>query len=235
MSITSRTILGCVKRLSGISGVPGAVWAYVRSAPGTYVWLAILFFTTVALHHMSPEFEQEFLRQRSTNIHELSRHPVRVLVASAMWIDGGNWLPYVALYSVFHAQVERWLGTARWLVVCVAAHVLATLISEGALARAIQDGLAPQSSVNTLDVGVSYALAGAVAVLFHRIPSPWRYGYLAVVLVVYGVPMTAGPTFTDFGHAVSVLIGLGCYPLVRGRGRVRNPKETAAVPPGGDC
>ncbi|WP_079661473.1 rhomboid-like protein [Streptomyces sp. 3214.6] len=232
MSITSRTILGCVKRLSGVSGVRRAVWAYVRSAPGTYVWLTILFFTTVALHHMSPEFEQDFLRQRSTNIHELSRHPVRVLVASAMWIDGGHWLPYVVLYSVFHAQVERWLGTARWLAVCAAAHVLATLISEGALARAIREGLAPQSSVNTLDVGVSYALAGAVAVLFYRLPAPWRYGYLAVVLFVYTVPMTAGPTFTDFGHFVSVLIGLACYPLVRGRGKLRNPKETAAVPPG---
>lgn len=79
------------------------VWAYIRSAPGTYVWLAVLFVTTVALHHMSPEFEEEFLRQRSTNIHELSSNPVRVLIASAMWIDGGHWLPYVVLYSVFHA------------------------------------------------------------------------------------------------------------------------------------
>lgn len=50
-----------------------AVAAYVRSAPGTYVWLLILFLTTVALHHMSPDFEEDFLRQRSTNIHELSR------------------------------------------------------------------------------------------------------------------------------------------------------------------
>ena len=105
--------------------------AYIRSAPGTYVWLAVLFVTTVALHHMSPEFEEEFLRQRSTNIHELSSNPVRVLIASAMWIDGGHWLPYVVLYSVFHAPAERWLGTARWLAVCAAAHVLATLISEG--------------------------------------------------------------------------------------------------------
>ncbi|WP_372481734.1 MULTISPECIES: rhomboid-like protein [Streptomyces] len=208
------------------------MWAYVRSAPGTYVWLAVLFVTTVALHHMSPEFEQEFLRQRSTNIHELSRHPVRVLVASAMWIDGGYWLPYAVLYSVFHARAERWLGTARWLAVCAAAHVLATLISEGALAKAIRDGLAPQSAVNALDVGVSYALSGVVAVLAYRIGPPWRYGYLAAVLVFYGFPLTAGPTFTDFGHFVSVLVGLACYPLVRARERVRNPKETAPVPPG---
>jgi hypothetical protein len=205
------------------------VWTYIRSAPGTYAWLMILFFTTVALHAMSPEFEQHFLRQRSTNIHELSQNPVRVLISSAMWTDSGYWLPYAALFTVFHAQAERWLSTARWLVVCVAAHVLATLLSEGALLMAIRNGMAPQSAVNTLDVGVSYALAGVMAVLTYRIATPWRYGYLAAVLVLFTVPLATGPTFTDFGHFVSVLIGLACYPLARGRGKTWNPKETLAT------
>ncbi|MFJ5308443.1 rhomboid-like protein [Streptomyces sp. NPDC088350] len=205
------------------------VWTYVRSAPGTYVWLGILFVTTVALHHMSPDFEQDFLRQRSTNIHELSNNPVRVLFASAMWIDGGRWLPYAVLYTVFHAQAERWLGTARWLMVCVAAHVLATLISEGALLWAVKNGVAPESAVNTLDIGVSYALAGVVGVLVYRIAAPWRYPYLVIVLAVYGVPLATHRTFTDLGHFTSVLIGLACYPLVRGCGKAWNPKETVAA------
>lgn len=210
-------------------GLGERVWAYVRSAPGTYVWLAILFVTTVALHHMSPQFEQDFLRQRSTNIHELSNDPTRVLVQSAMWIDGGHWVPYAVLYTLFHAQAERWLGTLRWLMVCVAAHVLATLISEGALLMAVRDGMAPYSAINTLDIGVSYALAGVVAVLTYRIATPWRYAYLAVVLLVYGLPLAESPTFTDLGHFVAALIGLACYPLVRGRGKAWNPKETPAT------
>lgn len=196
-----------------------AAAAYVRSAPGTYVWLTVLFFTTVALHHMSPAFEQDFLRQRSTNIHELSQNPVRVLITSAMWIDGGHWLPYAALYTVFHAQAERWLGTLRWLAVCVAAHVLATLISELALLQAIHDGHAPNSAVNSLDIGVSYALAGVVAVLTYRIAAPWRYLYLAGLLAFYAVPLVASRTFTDVGHFLSVLVGLACRPLVGDRGR----------------
>ncbi|WP_107091551.1 rhomboid-like protein [Streptomyces sp. MMG1533] len=202
------------------------VWTYVRSAPGTYVWLTVLFVTTVAMHRMSPQFEDEFLRQRSTNIHELSSNPVRVLFASAMWIDGGRWLPYAVLYSVFHAPAERRLGTARWLAVCVAAHVLASLISEGALLWGIRHGMAPRSALDTLDIGVSYALAGVVAVLAYLIPSPWRYGYAVAVLLVYGVPLVAGRTFTDLGHFASMLIGFGCYSLVRGRVKARNPKET---------
>ncbi|MFE9610385.1 rhomboid-like protein [Streptomyces sp. NPDC006012] len=210
--------------------VPGAAAAYVRSAPGTYAWLLILFATTVALHYMPPGFEQEFLRRRSTNIHELSRDPVRVLITSAMWIDGDHWLPYAALYTVFHAQAERWLGTLRWLVVCVAAHVLATVISELTLLHAIDVGAAPQRAADTLDVGVSYALTGVVGVLTYRIAPPWRYGYLAAVLIFFLLPFVTGATFTDVGHLLSLLIGLACRPLVRGRGKARNPKETLTAP-----
>jgi hypothetical protein len=198
---------------------------YVRSAPVTYVWLALLLVTTVLMHHMSPEFETEFLRQRSTNIHELSTNPVRVLISSALWIDGGSWLPYAVLYSLFHAPAERWLGTLRWLAVAVAAHVLATLASEGALLWAIRHGLAPESSVNTLDIGVSYALAGVIAVLTYHLAPPWRYAYLVGVLTVYGIPLVAGRTFTDLGHFTSVLIGLACYPLTRHRGATWNPAD----------
>lgn len=219
-----------MNRLMGfLRGLGSRVRWYVRSAPGTYIWLAILFLTTVALHYMSPAFEQQFLRQRSTNLHELSDNPVRVLIASAMWIDGGHWMPYAFLYTVFHAPAERWLGTVRWLTVCVAAHVLATLISEGALLKGIHDGIAPQSAADTLDFGVSYALAGVIGVLAYRIATPWRYPYIAVVLLVYGLPLTESPTFTDLGHFVSVWIGLACFPLVRGRGKAWNPKETLAA------
>jgi hypothetical protein len=189
----------------------------------------MLFATTVAVHHMSPEFEHEFLLERSTNIQRLSENPVRVLFASALLIDGGIWLPYLALYSLFHAQAERWLGTLRWLVVCVTAHVLATLISEAAVLAAIWDGKAPSSTVNTMDIGVSYALAGVVGVLVYRIAQPWRWVYLAAVLGFYGVPLMTGRSFTDLGHFLALLIGFACHPLTRSRGKAWNPKETLAA------
>ncbi|MEE1771645.1 hypothetical protein PUR34_26705 [Streptomyces sp. JV185] len=198
--------------------------SWIRSAPGTYIWLAALFVTTVIVHQMSPDFEEDFLRQRSTNIHELTQDPVRVLFASAFWIDGGHWLPYALLYTVFHAPAERWLGTLRWLTVAVLAHVLASLASEGVLAWAIRHGHVPPSAANTLDFGVSYALAGVVAVLTYRVPPPWRCLYLFAVLVFYGIPLIAGRTFTDLGHFTAVLIGLACYPLTRSRHRTKTPR-----------
>lgn len=149
-----------------------ATGTWTRRAPGTYLWLTVLFATTVIVHQMSPAFEEEFLRRRSTNIHELSQNPVRVLITSAFWIDSGQWLPYAVLYTVFHAPAERRLGTARWLTVAATAHVLATLVSESVLAWTIRHGHAPPSAANTLDVGVSYALAGVVAVLTYYVPAP---------------------------------------------------------------
>ncbi|MFE9372744.1 rhomboid-like protein [Streptomyces sp. NPDC006711] len=205
-----------------------AVLGHVRGAPGTCLWLAALFVTTIALRHMSPEFEADFLRQRSTNIHELSANPRRVLMTSAFWIDGGSWLSYAVLYALFHAPAERWLRTWRWLVVAFGTHVAATFVSEGALLWAIRHDYAPRAAVNTLDVGVSYALAGVVAVLTYRITRPYRYLYLLVVLVLYGAPLLDGRTFTDLGHFASVLIGLAWYPLTRGRGGAPwNPADAA--------
>lgn len=205
------------------------LWTYIRRAPGTYLWLLALFGTTVALHRMSPGFAHEFLRHRSTNLHELSEHPLRVLLSSALWTGDGHWLPYAALYTLFHARAEHWLGTPRWLTVCALAHVLATLVSEGALLWAIHLGAAPHSAVDTLDTGVSYALAGVLGVLTYRVPRPWRYAYAAVLLTAFAVPLATGRTVTDLGHLTSVLIGLACRPLTRPRTRTATSTRKARI------
>jgi hypothetical protein len=186
----------------------------MRSAPGTYVWLAALLATTILLNHLSPEFRESFLVRRSTNLHELERRPVRVLIDSAFYIDSPAWWPYLVAYSVFHAQAERWLGTFKWLLVAAIAHVGATYISEGDLYWLINHALAPASARRVLDVGVSYALAGIEAVLVYKLVPRWRAPYAAALLVYYSVPMlNPERTFTDLGHFSAVLLGFACYPL----------------------
>ncbi|MFI6430368.1 rhomboid-like protein [Rhodococcus oryzae] len=206
-----------------MTAVPRSVWAYIRRAPGTFIWLAILLATTVVGRHLAPDLLTDVLGNRSTNLHHLAEDPIRVLITSAFWLAGGGWITYFVVYNVFHVPAERWLGTIRWLVVVVIAHVGATYISEGVLYWAIQHGRAPESAVDTLDYGVSYALAGVVAVLTYRIAPPWRYVYLAGVLVFYAVPLLGGVTFTDVGHLTAALLGLACYPLVRARPEVWDP------------
>ncbi|MFE4518527.1 rhomboid-like protein [Kitasatospora sp. NPDC056783] len=194
-----------------------AVWAYVRRAPGTYIWLAILLITTQVIRHVDPATADRILERRSTNLHHLQVSPVRVLVASALWIAGGGWLLYFLLYNLFHVPVERWLGTRRWISVVALAHVGATYLSEGVLGWAIHRGLASRRAVYTLDYGVSYALAGVVAVLTYLIVRPWRHLYAAGVLVVYGLGVQQSRDYTSIGHFSAALIGFACYPLTRDR------------------
>ncbi|UNO42897.1 rhomboid-like protein [Streptomyces sp. MST-110588] len=197
-----------------------AVRSYVCRAPGTFIWLAILFVTSVIMHHLTPDTLDHVLQRRSTNINNLLHSPGRVLLTSALWLGGGNWLYYFVLYNIFHVPAERWLGTYRWLAVMGVTHIGATYLSEGILALAIRTGAAPHSAVDTLDVGVSYALAGVVAVLTYRLPwHPLRYVYAAGVLVFYAIPLFDKLTFTDIGHLSAALLGLACYPLTPGRRR----------------
>ncbi|MFG2907786.1 rhomboid-like protein [Kitasatospora sp. NPDC048286] len=194
-----------------------AVWAYVRRAPGTYIWLAILLVTTQVIRHVDPATADRVLQRRSTNLHHLQVSPARVLVTSALWIAGGGWPFYFLLYNLFHVPAERWLGTLRWISVAALAHVGATYLSEGVLGWAIRRGVAPPRAVYTLDYGVSYALAGVVAVLAYLIVPPWRYLYAAGVLVVYGLGVQQSRDYTSIGHFSAALIGFACYPLTRDR------------------
>ncbi|MFH8403503.1 rhomboid-like protein [Streptomyces sp. NPDC018019] len=191
-----------------------AIRSYVCRAPGTFIWLAILFGTSVIMHQLTPDILERVLQRRSTNIHNLLLSPGRVLLTSALWLDGGGWPLYFVVFNVFHVPAERWLGTRRWLAVMGVAHIGATYLSEGVLALAIHTGAAPHSAVNTLDVGVSYALAGVAAVLTYRLPwRPLRYVYAAGVVLFYALPLITSRTFTDIGHFTAALLGLACYPV----------------------
>jgi hypothetical protein len=209
-----------------VSRAARAVWHYVRRAPATFVWLLILTVTTYLISRVNPEFRDHFLRQRSTNLHELSTNPIRVLITSALWIDGGGLWMYYILYNLFHVPVERMLGTLRWLAVVVASHVGATYLSEGAVYWEVRHGYLPRSAVFTLDVGVSYALAGAEAVLAYLIATPWSYLYAALLVLYYGYHLIVGNTFTDLGHFSALMIGFACFPLTRGHEGRWDPRET---------
>ncbi|MFD3745846.1 rhomboid-like protein [Nocardia sp. NPDC058633] len=206
-----------------VRSAAAAVWGWIRSAPGTYLWLAALSVTTAIENRLSPEEARIWLGHRSTNLDRLGEDPIRVLIGSAFWIDGGGWLVYAVLFSLVHANAERWLGTVRWLAVVVVAHVGATYLSQGLLLLAIRQDRAPERAAFVLDVGVSYGLAGVAAVLAYRMVLPWRVPYVLGVLMICVPPVFVGRTFTDVGHAGAALIGFACYPLTRGRDSRWNP------------
>ena len=164
----------------------------------------------------------------STNIHHLLKDPLEVLIYSLFWIDGKYWAPYLVLFTLFLAPAEHWLGQLRWLTVGLTAHVGATYISEGLLFLAIRYHQEPEKLMHARDIGVSYFLVGVMAVLTYHIVSPWRWGYLAILIVIFGFKLIGihlnNLNFTAIGHFSSILIGLCFYPMVRRHeGRPINP------------
>jgi hypothetical protein len=202
-----------------VKGWATAAWRYVSSAPLTYMWLIVLLITTIIQRSVSRRGLRTLLVQESTNIHHLATDPLQVLFSSLFWIDGRYWTPYLVLFTLFLAPAERWLGEIRWVTVGLTAHVAATYISEGLLYVAIRHHLAPERLVNARDIGVSYFMVGVIAVLAYRIARPWRWGYLAVLITIFTVPLFIDLNFTAIGHFSAVFIVLLFYPMARGRGR----------------
>lgn len=195
---------------------------WIRSAPATYLWLSLLLVTTIVQHIVSPGSLDDILGRRSTNLANLSEHPLRPMIASLFWLDGAYWVPYVVGFTVFLAVAERWLGTARFVAVGLAGHVLATLASQGLLDLAIGHGRADPTLRDAIDVGVSYFMAAVIAVLAYRLLPPWRWVYALVALATVITPFAVGaPDFTDAGHLIAMLIGFAMYPITRGRPRVQ--------------
>ncbi|WP_258024382.1 rhomboid-like protein [Streptomyces bambusae] len=190
--------------------------SWIRSTPGTHIWLLIIAVTSLVVVIAPDRVEQVLLHRNSSNLHELNRYPLRALLGSAFWIENPASLPlYAVLFEVFHATVERWLGTLRWLLIVATAHITATLISQKVVLEAIEDHRAPRSMVHVVDIGVSYGLAASVGVLTYRLRGPWRWIYLAGAVAFFGVPLLTGGTFTDLGHAISLAVGLLAWPLTR--------------------
>jgi hypothetical protein len=194
-----------------------AVGGYVRAAPGTFVYLALLCATSWVLTSSDAMESSRILLSRSTNLAHLSRDPGRVLLASAFWLSSPDQLPlWAALFVLVLARVEHRIGTRRTFAVFAIGHVGATLLVAAGLWVALLAHAVGPSVVNVQDVGVSYgffAVAGAATCLVtRRLQIAWIGG----LLLYAGADMLTAPlTFTGFGHMLSVLLGLACTPFVR--------------------
>ncbi len=211
-----------------------AVGQWVGHSPGTHIWLLVLAVTSGVIAVVSPGVRNFLLHHNSTNLVQLRDHPLRVLFVSALWIESpSGFLIYGVFFELIHAPAERWLGTWRWLLTVGIAHVGATLVSQQAVRLGIQYERLPKSMAHTVDIGVSYGLAGVIGILAYLVPRPWRWGYVVLVTGFFGWSVVKGRTFTDLGHFTALLLGFACYvltPAARARGG-RPPRDTGN--PGG--
>jgi hypothetical protein len=191
--------------------------AVLRRIPLTVGYICVLTATTITLHVLDAAQRRRVLLASSTNLHQLSRVPVRVLIASALWISSGRVLPWAILLGAVAGTLEWTVGSRSTALVFATGHVLASVIVGGGLAMGIAAGVVSPSIERVVDVGPSYGFAAVAAVLAAFVPRRWRAAYLLLFAGWLGVGLSDGIDFTAIGHLTAAGIGFALVPFVRRR------------------
>jgi membrane associated rhomboid family serine protease len=187
--------------------------------------------TTAIVTSSSPEVAHALLLERSTNLEQLAGpDPWRALIQAPFFV--GGWLgllgalPWLLFVS---APVERWLGSWRWLLVWFLGEVGISLLVAALLRAGVDSGAISESVRTQLDVGASYAYYALAGVFSWRLARPWRFVWLAALLLDLVLKLALSPSSTALGHLLCFCLGVALLPLtwsapVRRRGDDGAPK-----------
>jgi len=188
------------------------VRSLARPAPtATLTYIALLAATSSVLALAPAATGDRLLDALSTNLHQLGRVPLRVLVGSAFWVGGfGAFVTWAFLLAVVAAPVERRIGWRRAAAVFAVGHVGATLLVAAGLFAGVQLGLLPATVATARDVGASYGFLAVAAVAIRLLPRPPRVLATAGLATALGLALWSAPSFTAVGHLLAFAIGLAC-------------------------
>jgi hypothetical protein len=185
-----------------------------RRTPFTFWYLVILLGTTIALRSVRPQTAQRLLEWSSTNVLELSHHPLRVLLLSAIWLPGLVWAPYALAYTLILAPLERVLGGKWTAVVFASGHLLATLATEIPVAVLLWLGHLSRQWETVLDVGVSYGVATTFGALLGLLVPRWRWPLLAFTELWLLLDVALQHDLASAGHVIALNLGLLWWPFL---------------------
>jgi hypothetical protein len=193
----------------------------------TVGYVAVLASTTVVQHVVSARSRHRLLMGSSTDIAHLSRDPLLVLLASAFWLPDTAALLLSPFVVVVLIAGERRFGTRLMVGTFVVGHVLATLLTEAAVAIGVHAGWLSTTHESRLDVGPSYGAAAVLGLLVASLPGAWRRAGYGGLVVLLGVPLTFDSELTTVGHIVAAAIGVVLWwvPWVRRSRVVRGERQ----------
>src|SRR5690349_1547612 len=171
---------------------------------------------------LGPGAQDPLVAWASTNVANLEHEPVLPLLLSAFVAPGyiATWPVLIAL-ALFGAN--RAVGNARIALVCLAAHVIGTLVSEGIVAYRVDTGQRSAASRHLTDVGPSYVVVAAVVVALAL--GTWLARALAavdLVILVFPGAIFGGLSQLDVaavGHLTAMLTAAVAVILFWQRGR----------------
>ena len=194
-------------------GEPVKCW--VRRAPLTYAYLTLITFTTWLLANTSEPLRIAFLAEQSTNLRELSSHPVTVLVRSAMYVSPAELAIWWVGFTLVVAPLEHRFGWQRVLTGYVAGHVIATVAVAWLQVWALRSTAHVTPSRVLVDVGASYGFCALAALATYQGPLRRRLLWAGGIVVLLGTAVAVDLDWTSIGHAVAALVGFACFRLVR--------------------
>ena len=187
-----------------------------RTTPFAFIYVALLGAGSIVLSLLDTGHHDAVLAISSTDVEQLSTHPIFVLITSALWVDGIVDCALAVLVLGLVAMVlERRLGT-RWVVAIFASgHVGATLLTEGSVALGVHYGVLPATAASRLDIGVSYGVAAMLGAAAGLLPRRVRAIGVVGGWAYLGWPMATGLDMTSWGHALALGIGVSWWPWLR--------------------
>jgi hypothetical protein len=156
----------------------------------------------LAYNLLDPDAQARLIAWASTNVANLEHEPVGPLLVSA-FVTSGFFLAWPALIAPAVFGANRALGNARTALVCLAGHVIGSLVSEGILAYRIDVGQLSAANRHISDVGPSYVVLSAIVIAL--ICGGWLVRTLAAVdLAVLVFP---GQIFGGLNHLDVAAVG----------------------------
>ncbi|MFF1873894.1 rhomboid-like protein [Kitasatospora herbaricolor] len=195
-----------------------------QRCPATVTYLLVLVTTYWITMCLLPRDQAlHLLLSVSTNLHNLTQHPLRALLGSALFpatplLSTSGILTLGVGIGCCMGLIERTRGTWRALATFAAGHTLATLLTVPVVLLGISTHRYDPAELDGLDFGVSYGAVATMAAMTSHLPRPLRplwlasgVGYLLSTASWYG----ALPDFTTVGHMLAVGIGLAAARLLR--------------------
>src|SRR5689334_22914719 len=126
-------------------------------------YLACFVATELIYSALDPAAQARLIAWASTNVANLEHEPAGPLLVSAFAAPGyfGAWPVLIAL-ALFGAN--RALGNVRTALVCLAGHVIGSLVSEGIVAYRVDVGQLSVANRHLSDVGPSYVVLSAIVI-----------------------------------------------------------------------
>lgn len=204
-----------------------------RSYGVAWIYLIGFVITGVVCSTLSPHDLSAVTVWASTSVHNLQHDPAGSLVVSA-FVTQGYWLAWPFLIALALFGANKVLGNWRTALVCVAGHVIGTLVSEGIVGYRVAHGSLPPADRYLIDVGPSYVVVSAIVVVL--LYGSWLARAAAafdLVLLVWVGNIFGGLSqlaVSAVGHVTAIAVGIILGSLLASRLRRRPTAQAPGYP-----